>query len=374
MVWYKRLRWRLISIQMLVVVIGISSVLLATRVLLLNALPDAIRPNLQPYIDSPTAIATIEREIFAAFSRTITISLTVAGIGAIIAGVIASILLWRTIVLPLRKIASSSERIAAGHYDERVPVSDQSGEAMQQVVTNFNNMASRLQTTEENRVTMVGDVAHELRTPLTGLRGVVEGLEDGIYTPNSETFQRLSNELERLARLVNDLQDLSRAEAGATRLNLHDFVMCDVVRSVLSHLKAQADSKGVDLVAHEVEPPMSTYADSDRTAQVLTNLISNAIRYTPAGGAITVQLTRLDDRARVAVIDTGVGISAENIPHLFDRFYRVDASRSRQSGGSGVGLTIARHLTWAMGGELSAESPGVNQGSTFTLTLPLSKQ
>ncbi len=371
MAWYKRLRWRLIGIQLLVVVIGISSVLLATRLLMVNAAQRVIRPNLQPYIDSPTTITTIETNILDAIQQTVTISLIIAGSGAILAGVIASYLLWRTLVVPLREIAQSSQRIADGHYDERVPVPEQGGEALQQVVTNFNQMAHWLEKTEEKRTAMVGNVAHELRTPLTGLRGVIEGMEDGVYAATPETFQLLRSELDRLSRLVNDLQDLSRAEAAAVRFHFHDFVICDVVRAVLSHLKAQADAKAITLTINEAAPPLVVHADSDRTAQVLTNLISNAIRYSPTGGSIVVDLSRQANLASVAVIDNGIGISAEDLPHLFERFYRVDSSRSRESGGSGVGLTIARHLTWAMGGDLSAESAGIDQGSHFRLTLPL---
>lgn len=373
MVWYRRLRWRLVGIQLLVVAIGVASVLLATRLLILEQGTAVIRPTLTPHIDSPTLIATIEAEILAAFGAALNTSLLIAGLGALLAGGIASFLLWRTLVLPLRRIAGSSQRIADGHYAERVPLPQQGGEALQQVVTNFNQMATWLEDTEKQRAALVGNVAHELRTPLAGLRGLIEGIEDGIYSPDAATFQDLSRELNRLSRLVDDLQNLSKIEAGAFQLDYQAVNLEEIVQRVLTHLKPQADGKGVELqvVLADGERPLVVWADADRSAQVLTNLISNAIRYTPSGGEVTLTLTRQSGSGQVAVADSGVGIAAENLPHLFERFYRVDTSRSRHSGGSGIGLTIARHLTWAMGGSLAASSPGEGQGSTFTLTLPL---
>ena len=139
------------------------------------------------------------------------------------------------------------------------------------------------------------------------------------------------------------------------------------------HLQTQAEEKGISLSVQEADPPMTVHADSDRTAQLLTNLIGNAIRYTPTGGTIRVQLQPVGNMAQVQVIDSGVGISADDLPYIFERFYRADHSRSRQSGGSGIGLTIARHLAWGMGGNVLAESDGLDQGSTFTLQLPVAE-
>ncbi len=350
MKWYKRLRYRLIGIQLLVVLIGVGVMLVTMRLIILGSAPAEFRPNL---------------------SNAILLSVGIAAVGSLIAGGIASWLLWRTLVVPLRMLAASSQRIADGRYDERVPLPAQSGEAMQQLATNFNQMAGTLQQVEQQRVTMIGNVAHELKTPLSGLRGVVEGLEDGVFAADATTFSMMGREIGRLSRLVNDIQNLSRVEAGAIQLDFQDFVMCGVVQRVILHLQTQAEEKAVALEVHEADPPMTVHADSDRTAQLLTNLIANAIRYTPAGEKVRVELKPVGNMAQVQVIDTGVGISAEDLPYIFERFYRADRSRSRQSGGSGIGLTIARHLAWGMGGEISAESAGLGKGSTFTLTLPL---
>lgn len=348
MVWHQRLRYRLIGIQLMVVLIGVGMMLLAMRSLIFGEAPDEIRGRILSAVG-------------------------IAAVGALFAGAVASLLLWRTLVVPLRTLAANSQRIADGRYDERVPFPNQSGEAMQQLATNFNQMAGTLQRVEQQRVAMIGNVAHELRTPLAGLRGVVEGLEDGVFAADSQTFGMMGREIGRLSRLVDDIQNLSRVEAGAVSFDLQDFLLCEIARRVSLHLQSQAEEKGIALTVHEADPPLKVHADSDRTAQILTNLVGNAIRYTSADGTVTVKIQSVGNMAQVQVVDTGVGISADDLPYIFERFYRADRSRSRQSGGSGIGLTIARHLAWGMGGELSAESDGLNTGSTFTLTLPLAQ-
>ena len=351
----------------MVVVVGVMLTLFGMRFIFGWLAPSQIRPILA------TPTPTLETDLINAFSYIFTIAVSLAALSATAIGAIASFILWRILVIPLREMAVASQRIIDGRYDERVPIPHQAGEALQHLAHNFNEMAATLAKIEENRTIMIGNVAHELRTPLAGVRGIIEAMEDGIYAPEPKIFSRLTGELDRLARLVNDLQHLSRVEAGAIQLDFHDFILCEVVRQVFIHLQAQADAKGVRLTVDEADPPLLVHGDSDRAAQILTNLVNNAIRYTSAGGSIQVKLSPVGNRAQVAVVDTGIGISAENLPYLFERFYRVDQSRSRDSGGSGVGLTISRHLAWAMGGELVASSAGEGQGSTFLFSLPLSK-
>ncbi|MGB1253054.1 MAG: sensor histidine kinase [Candidatus Promineifilaceae bacterium] len=351
----------------MVVVIGVAVTLLGMRLIISWLAPSQIRPILA------TVSPTLETDLINTFNRLFSIAVGLAALSAAAVGALASIILWRVLVIPLREMAVASQRIINGRYDERIPIPHQAGEALQHLARNFNEMATTLARVEENRTVMIGNVAHELRTPLAGVRGIIEAMEDGIYAPEPKVFSQLTGELDRLSRLVNDLQHLSRVEAGAIQLDFRDFIMCDLVQQVLSHLQAQAQAKGVALTVNEADPLMSVYGDSDRAAQILTNLVSNAIRYTPAGGLISVRLSPDDKMARVEVVDTGIGISAENLPHLFERFYRVDQSRSKQSGGSGVGLTISRHLAWALGGELTASSTGEGHGSTFILLLPLSE-
>jgi histidine kinase len=369
MPWYKRLRWRLIASQFLVAFVGVSLMMLATRLIILSTAPHVIRPQLTALLENPTQLAQAEVNLIYAFRNAVLASVAAAALGAITAGVFSSYLLWRTLIAPLREVADSSRRVADGRYGERVTVPESSGEAMAQLVVSFNQMAAALEQIEQQRVNLLGNIAHELRTPLTSLKGYLEGLMDGLFPANEETFAWMTQETERLRRLVDDIQNLSRIEAGQFSLDFQPFALMTVVNRVVAQLRPQAQAK--DLILTIQPHPAHVQADADRTAQILLNLIGNAIRYTPEKGVITVAVTPEEQFVRVTVQDTGMGIPAEALPYVFERFYRVDQSRARTSGGSGIGLTIARHLVWAMGGELAAASPGPDQGSTFTFTLPL---
>jgi histidine kinase len=213
-------------------------------------------------------------------------------------------------------------------------------------------------------------VAHELRTPLTTIKGTTEGLIDGVLDPEPEVFDQIYREADRLQRLVQDLQELSRVEAGAYELHPRPLPVERLIQTTVDRLRRQFDEKGVEL-AISISPHLPpVLADEDRVGQILLNLVGNALQYTPEGGSVTITASPERQQVTIAVHDTGVGIAAEHLPHLFTRFYRVDKSRSRAGGGSGIGLTIARHLVQAHGGTLRAESPGLGQGSTFTFTLP----
>ncbi|RME98666.1 MAG: sensor histidine kinase, partial [Chloroflexi bacterium] len=212
---------------------------------------------------------------------------------------------------------------------------------------------------------------HELRTPLTGLEGYLEGLMDGLFTREPETFAQMSQEVRRLKRLVSDLQSLSQVEAGQISLHMQDFSLIPVVERVVSQLRPQAVAQCLQITEHHPSTEITVCADPDRTAQILVNILGNAIRYTPEEGCITVNVRASESAAVVEITDDGQGIPADDLPYIFERFYRIDRSRARNSGGSGIGLTISRHLAWAMGGDLVAASDGPGRGSTFTLTLPL---
>ena len=242
---------------------------------------------------------------------------------------------------------------------------------MEQLVVNFNEMADALERVEQQRVTLLNNISHELRTPLTGLKGYIEGLEDGLFPANGETYGWMVKEVDRLHRLVEDIQKLSRVEAGQVSLELQAFSINEVVQRISAQMLPQAQSQAIGLESSIANTDLLVYADPDRTAQILINLVSNALRYTPENGRIAIEVQQQNNFALVAVQDNGAGIPKEAIPYLFERFYRVDQSRARKSGGSGIGLTISRHLVWAMGGEISVASDGLNQGSTFTFTLPL---
>jgi len=282
-----------------------------------------------------------------------------------------SLLLSQGIVAPLRAMMQATQRIAEGHYDERVQI--RGSDELQQLAARFNQMAEQLEQVEIMRRRLIGDVAHELRTPLTAIKGSMEGLIDGVLPPTPETFEQIYQEAERLNRLVNDLQELSRVEAGAYELSLRAVGASNVIKTVVKRLRLQFEEKGVALLTDLPAEEVHVWADEDRLVQVLTNLVGNALQYTPAGGTVTISIAPQADKARFSVRDTGIGISAEHLTRIFDRFYRVDPSRSRTRGGSGVGLTIAKYLVEAQGGRIWAESEGEGKGSTFSFTLPLAR-
>ena len=291
---------------------------------------------------------------------------------AVLVAVAVSVIFSRRIVAPLRAMMSASQRIADGRYDERVSVSG--SDELAQLAERFNRMAERLEKTESMRRQLIGDVSHELRTPLTAIGGYMEGLTDGVLPATPETFEQVRMEAGRLSRLVDDLQELSRVEAGSYRLDVHPVALSMLLETTIKRLLHQFDEKQVRLTRSLSPNLPPVLADEDRITQVLTNLLGNALAYTPAGGEVTVSALKTGDEMLVSVKDNGLGIPAESLPHIFDRFYRVDKSRSRAAGGgSGIGLTIAKALIEAHGGRIWVESAGEGQGSNFSFTLPISK-
>lgn len=307
------------------------------------------------------------------FRASLTQGLLVAAGAAVATAIGASLLVSRRIALPIRRLAQASHRIADGHYSERVAMRGQ--DELGELGTSFNAMAGALEQTEQRRMQLIGDVAHELRTPIATLRGYMEGLMDGVVEPSDQTWTRLHAETGRLQRLVDDLQELSRAEARQLSLNLQRVSLADAVRVAVDRLRDAFVDKSVSLEVDVPDRLPRVMADLDRLVQVLTNLLSNALRYTPAPGRVGIQVTYAGGgEVSIAVCDTGVGIAAEHLPHVFERFYRVDKSRSRALGGSGIGLTIARAAVEAMGGRMWAESEGQGRGATFRFTLPVADE
>lgn len=283
-------------------------------------------------------------------------------------GIIASFLVAQQVAKPARLLAAASRRIADGEYTERVPGGGPT--EINGLASSFNAMAEALERVEQRRMELLGDVAHELRTPVTVIHGYVEGLADGVFPASAETWTRLGEETGRLIRLVEELQELSRAEAGQFVLTLARVNPSDAMKTAAARLEPAFAAKGLVLQVAPAENLPSVNADIDRLVQILSNLLTNALKYTPAPGRVTLHAGRQDKGIAFSVRDSGIGISPDQLPHLFERFYRVDRSRSRSSGGSGVGLTIARAIAESMGGKLSAESAGPGQGSTFTLWVP----
>jgi signal transduction histidine kinase len=311
-------------------------------------------------------------DLFINFQASFNEVLLVAFLAAGVVAIVISILLSRGVVAPVKVLTTASQRIAAGHYSDRVQNAGQ--DELGQLAQSFNEMAKNLEQVESRRRQLIGDVSHELRTPLTAIKGSMEGLIDGVIPATAETYLQIHQEADRLARLVDDLQELSRVEAGAYALQMLPVRLAPIIETTLKRFSIPAREKNITFhLAVPGDLPAVT-ADEARLAQVLTNLVGNALQYTPPGGEIIIAAIQQGNEVSISVTDTGIGIAAEHLPHLFTRFYRADKSRSRQSGGgSGIGLTIARHLVEAQGGRIWVESEEIGKGSKFTFTLKTSK-
>jgi histidine kinase len=308
-------------------------------------------------------------DFYLNFQASFNESLIIAVIAASLVALIASFMLSRSVIAPVRVMMNASQRISEGHYDERVQ--SQGTDELSLLAISFNQMAEQLEQVEIMRRQLIGDVAHELRTPLTAIKGSAEGLMDGVLPASDETYQQIHNEAERLNKLVSDLQELSRVEAKAIPLNVQLVKVTRLLETVTKRMQFQFDEKRVILNRQLPHDPILILADEDRALQILTNLLGNALQYTPENGTVTVTIEREKNMARFSIQDSGIGIPAEHLAHIFDRFYRVDKSRSRTHGGSGIGLTISKHLVEAQGGKIWAESEGANKGSVFVFTLPI---
>lgn len=309
---------------------------------------------------------------FQSYRASVTESLAIATTASVFAALLVSLFISRRIVAPVQTLNTASQHIADGQYNKRVDVV--SSDELGQLAASFNQMASQLEEVESKRRQLIGDVTHELRTPLTSIKGYMEGLVDGVLPASPETYDQIHNEASRLARLVDDLQELSRVEANAFSLDIHPTDLSSLVGTILKRLSPQAMKKRIALRSNLPANLQHVLADEDRITQVLTNLAANALQYTPEDGTVTISAIQKDDEVIVSIKDSGIGIPPEHLENLFTRFYRVDKSRSRNAGGgSGIGLTIARHLVEAHGGRIWVESEGDGKGSTFSFSLKLKK-
>jgi len=312
------------------------------------------------------------RTLFENFRASMFQSLGYAVTASVLVALLVSLFLSRRIVAPIRTLTDASQQIADGHYEKRVDVNGT--DEIAQLATRFNQMATQLEQVESMRRQLIGDVTHELRTPLTSIKGYMEGLVDGVLPSTPETFNQIHREADRLSRLVDDLQELSRVEAKAYSLDVRSMTVPNLVQTTVKRLSPQATAKRITLHSNLPADLPPLQADEDRITQVLVNLVANAIQYTPEGGDVTISAARQANEILISVKDTGVGIPPEHLANLFTRFYRVDKSRSRNAGGgSGIGLTIAKHLVEAHGGRIWVESKGDGQGSTFTFSLKIAK-
>ena len=339
---------------------------------------------------------TPERGFLDAVNRALWASAGIAAVLALLLGLVIS----RQITAPLQRITAAARRVASGDFEQRVEV--KSRDELETMAQAFNSMAASLARNEQQRKQLLGDIAHELKTPLAVVQGNLEAMIDGVVETTPERLASLRDETVLLTRLVTDLRDLSLAEAGHLPLHLERVVVGDLVKGAVAGVEAHARERQVGVETEVPESLPAVVADRDRVGQVLHNLLGNALRYTPAGGSVRLSAALFGDFSLVhdrsvssrptvnpqhsaltpqdsvlspqssvliTVSDTGSGIPAEELPKVFDRFYRVDKSRTRSSGGTGLGLSVAKQLVEAQGGRIWAESePG--KGAAFHFTLP----
>ncbi len=295
-------------------------------------------------------------------------SIALASIAGIGGGVLAS----RILAAPITKLSQAAKAIGSGDLSARVPVSHNSRE-IDDLAQTFNKMADDLQRSAELRNSLMADVSHELRTPLTVLEGNLRAALDHVYELDDEQIANLYEQTRHLISLVNELRELTLAEAEQLPLDKKPVDLALLAEETAAVFEPLAEEKTVHLVVKTPKALPLVSADRLRLRQVLHNLFANALRHTPAAGTITIDGAQVNNRIRLTVQDTGEGIPAEHIAHIFDRFYRTDPSRSRETGGSGLGLAIVKAIIEAHGGAVAAASDGIGQGTTFAIYLPIAE-
>ena len=356
--------WVRISIVISTVVVAalllpLISGFLASRPLVIAG----IRPPLH-FPVYPELNADVQYRLLAQF---IFFLARVAIIGGIL-GIGAGIWTSRYLTAPLEELAEGAQEIGAKHLSYRVPL--KGTQEIVAVARSFNEMAAALESAETMRQNLLADVAHELRTPLTVLQGSLRAILDDVYAMDKAEVARLYDQTRHLSRLVNDLHELAQAEAHQLPLSLAPLDMAELVEATSATFEPLAEAHGVGLKVELPREPAWVHADAARLTQVLQNLLGNALRHTPAGGTITLRVEIAGGEVVITVQDTGDGIAPEHLGQVFDRFYRTDRARDRDKGGAGLGLAIVRAMVKAHGGHVEAASPGLGQGSTFTVYLP----
>ncbi len=288
-------------------------------------------------------------------------------IGALLLGAILSFLLTHMVLRPLYQMIKTAHLISEGDYSFRVQAD--SHDEIGELANAFNHMAASLERVEQLRKDMVADVAHELRTPLTNIRGYLEALQDGVVPPTQETFQLLLEETMRLILLVENLLELARAQAAKIRLDLEEIEISELALRALKKFDLEFKQKNILVKVQLNEARIKVPADREKMTRVIENLLKNALQYTPAAGSILVGAEGLGREVKFFIENSGPGIEARDLPFIFERFYRGEKSRSRDYGGTGIGLTIVKEILEAHGGKTGVESmPGK---TLFWFSLPL---
>jgi len=355
------LRWRLFFLYLLPLVAMTLVLLVSLRNIAVSA-ASAHMADMGSMM--PGMVADIEEAVAVGVTQAVFIGL---GLGILVA-ITASFLVSDRLSHTFTRLSRASRVIAAGRYAERIEYTgtDEVGE----LVGAFNEMAERLEETESLRRELLATISHELRTPLSNIQGYMEGLMDGVVPEDPATYQLVYREAGRLARLVQDVERLSRVEAGVEPPMPNLLPAGPLVSEVIERIRPLCQEREVALEKLEPEERLMVWADEDKLVQVLLSLLDNAVKHTPRGGGVTVEVAEgRDSRTLLRVIDSGAGIPEVDLPHVFERFYRVDKSRSQMGGGTGIGLAVARSLVEQMGGTISATST-LGEGSTFVVELP----
>jgi histidine kinase len=394
--WHHQLRWKLFISHLVIIVVAMVVLLVVANFLAGTGLGQDVPLTLGTAAAETGQIdpaPVMDQSARRRFQTVVDQALLIASFAALGTAVIVSLFVSRRIVEPIQAISTVSRRLAQGFYRERTLIASE--DELADLSRSVNQLAATLEQTEQRRLDLLADVAHELRTPLATIEGYMEGLLDGVIDPGKQTFTLLLHESVRLQRLIEDLELLSRVEAGQLPITPQRLDLAAALAMLADQFQPQFAAKGVAL-RYDLPPGLpEAWVDADRIEQVFINLLANALRYTPAGGAVTLSAALCEVGGRpgelgdqgisseigavvaaneyllLEVRDSGIGIAPEHLPHLFERFYRVDKSRARASGGSGIGLTVARYLVYAHGGEIWAESPGSDRGTTVRLTLPV---
>ena len=367
-----KFRWRVFYSHIVAIAVVVLVVAISVRSLAVGAI-SAHMSGMMSLVTRSMEIAVVDG---------LTEALLWATVAGVAVAIVASFAVSGWLTSTLGQMAGVARRIAAGEYGQRVSYTadDEVGE----LARSFNDMAARLEETENVRRELLGTISHELRTPLTNIQGYMEGLIDGVVPEDPETYQLVHREAARLSRLVADIERLSRVEAGAERIVARRLATGMVVGDTVERLRPQFEQKPLSLSIEIAEGVPDVWADEDKLVQILTNVVGNSFQYTPEGGHVTVRV-RSTNAAGAAdgergpsgggemvlfeVSDDGMGIPAEDLPHIFERFYRVDKSRSALGGGAGIGLAVAKSLVDQMGGSIGAESM-LGQGTLVWFVLP----
>lgn len=300
------------------------------------------------------------------FINTLNKMLIIVGGLSLVFALILGEIMSRRLSRPILSVIAAAKQITSGNLKYRV-LNNSSTKEIGQLTTTINELAEDLEKQENLRKRMTSDVAHELRTPLATLQGYLEAMIDGIWKMDVERLKSCHEEILRINRMVGDLEKLAKYESENLRLVKTNFNISELIQHVLNNFEADFAKK--DIRINFSEMPMHIFADKDKISQVMVNIISNALKYTTANGFITIDIKALNNNIRISVKDSGIGISSEDLPHIFERFYRADKSRNRMSGGSGIGLAIVKAIIEAHNGKISVFSE-LGKGTEFILSLP----